>query len=445
MSAWKQQPRPLPSDRLLLSTPIFLGHGIDDAFVPAELSREARHVLARVGFQLEWREYSGTEVEGHWLKAPEESAEPDQLHKSLSTAWASFLGAQQCSHEISALRRTLDEHIQATNLSVTSLQRDTARQHEFAAAIAESRSRIEQHTLDLKWMVTLRDSLSALQQETSRDREHTSKKIIQLSEKVVAQGASLEGMRSTMSQGVGNTQEQCRSVLKKVEFLQGELRELRAEKAVAEQRLAALECQITTMAQARQDQLSEETAKFLDQMLSRHEALAKLHDEHDCGIPTQTAVPARKYFPAQMDMALSGTMQEHSPARHEECSAGGGTQDTQPTAKAKRKMEESPAAHAKRPMSLDGRDIRTLYLSFCDRYKKRPQKCDVDFIWEFIGCIESPAMSRHIQESLVVLLPDYVMRNRYTRRKNPQRHINISKSLTWRKFREALVKVLPPA
>lgn len=96
-------------------------------------------------------------------------------------------------------------------------------------------------------------------------------------------------------------------------------------------------------------------------------------------------------------------------------------------------------------MPLDGRNIRTLYLSFRDRYKKSPPKCDVDFIWEFIGCIESPAMSTHIQESLAMMLPDYVTRSRNTRRKNPQRHVNISKSITWRKFREALVKVPPPA
>lgn len=230
---------------------------------------------------------------------------PDQLHKSLSSAWANFLGAQQCSREISALRRTLDEHIQVTNLSVTSLQRETTRQHELATAIAESRSRIEQHTSDLKEMVTLRDSLSILQRETSRDREHTLKKIIELSEKVVTQQESIEGMRSTMSQDVGNAQEQCRSALEKVEFLQGELRELRAENAAAEQRLAALECQITTMASARQGHLSGETTKFPNQMLSHREALTRLHGERDCEIPTQAAAPARKYLRPQTDIAVS--------------------------------------------------------------------------------------------------------------------------------------------
>ncbi len=56
----------------LLSTPVFLGHGADDGVVDVELGREARRVLDRTGFNVEWKEYSGAEEQGHWLKAPEE-------------------------------------------------------------------------------------------------------------------------------------------------------------------------------------------------------------------------------------------------------------------------------------------------------------------------------------------------------------------------------------
>lgn len=93
------------------------------------------------------------------------------------------------------------------------------------------------------------------------------------------------------------------------------------------------------------------------------------------------------------------------------------------------------------PPASPGQDIRTLYLVFRDRYKSNPPRSDVDFIWEFISRIESPALSVHVQESLATLLPEYVTRSRDTRRKNPQRHITISRGLTWRKFREALVKI----
>lgn len=52
--------------------PMFLGHGIDDAYVDVELGRQAKDVLARVGWAVEWNEYSGADQEGHWLKQPEE-------------------------------------------------------------------------------------------------------------------------------------------------------------------------------------------------------------------------------------------------------------------------------------------------------------------------------------------------------------------------------------
>ncbi|KAF5023099.1 hypothetical protein F66182_4856 [Fusarium sp. NRRL 66182] len=56
----------------LLSTPVFLGHGVDDAYVDVELGRQARDTLSQIGFLVEWKEYSGAELEGHWIKAPDE-------------------------------------------------------------------------------------------------------------------------------------------------------------------------------------------------------------------------------------------------------------------------------------------------------------------------------------------------------------------------------------
>lgn len=229
---------------------------------------------------------------------------PDQLHKSLSAAWGSFLGAQQCSREVSALRRTLDEHIQATSLSIASLQRDAARQHELATtAAAESKSRIEQQVSDSKEIVALRDGLASVQQEIRQSREHASRRIAELSERVGAHRESLEDMKSVLSRDVSTVQEQYRSALEKLELLQGELRELKAEKVVAEQRLAVLECQITAMAQARQEQLSEEMVRFLDQVFSRREELMLSLDKRDCDAPTQTqtqtATQACKYLFAQ--------------------------------------------------------------------------------------------------------------------------------------------------
>jgi len=54
------------------STRVFLGHGTDDAYVDVELGRQARDVLTKFGYSVEWKEYTGAELEGHWIKAPEE-------------------------------------------------------------------------------------------------------------------------------------------------------------------------------------------------------------------------------------------------------------------------------------------------------------------------------------------------------------------------------------
>lgn len=52
--------------------PVFLGHGTDDAYVDVELGRQAKDVLSRVGWTVDWNEYSRADQEGHWLKGPEE-------------------------------------------------------------------------------------------------------------------------------------------------------------------------------------------------------------------------------------------------------------------------------------------------------------------------------------------------------------------------------------
>jgi lysophospholipase II len=72
ISAWGRCFATQQSDMPLLSTPVLLGHGVDDAVVDVDLGRQAHHVLGDVGFQAEWKEYSGAELEGHWMKTPEQ-------------------------------------------------------------------------------------------------------------------------------------------------------------------------------------------------------------------------------------------------------------------------------------------------------------------------------------------------------------------------------------
>ncbi|KIX92841.1 uncharacterized protein Z520_11505 [Fonsecaea multimorphosa CBS 102226] len=70
----------------LLSTPVFLGHGTDDAYVDISLGRHARDVLTRVGFfEVMWKEYVGAEQEGHWFKEPEQVDDIVQFLRTVDT------------------------------------------------------------------------------------------------------------------------------------------------------------------------------------------------------------------------------------------------------------------------------------------------------------------------------------------------------------------------
>jgi hypothetical protein len=325
----------------------------------------------------------------HWATMDTfEASKPDQFHQSLSSAWASFLGAQHCSREVAALRKTLDEHIQQTNLAVTSLQRDTATRNDLlAAAVAESKSKskIEQHAAEIKETAILRISLSAVQQEIRHDREDASRRVTELSEKIDAQQEGLTGWRSAISKDITFMQEQYRQALEKVELLQGELRETRAEKMASDQKLAALESQVDTIAQTRQG-LSGDMVRFLEDMLCHRSDLTRLLELRNLDIPVPSTAPR----PTPMDIPLAHTpalpqevvSHEKPTAQTTHVSQHDNSKNNRPTAAAKRKPKEPLQSQPKRPAppSNPNQDIRSLYLVFRDRYKANPPSSDTAFI-----------------------------------------------------------------
>ncbi|PHH50982.1 hypothetical protein CFIMG_007275RA00001 [Ceratocystis fimbriata CBS 114723] len=68
-----------------LETPVFMGHGADDAYVDIELGREAKEILSEAGFSVSWKEYTGAEEEGHWLKVPEEIDDIEEFLTRIDT------------------------------------------------------------------------------------------------------------------------------------------------------------------------------------------------------------------------------------------------------------------------------------------------------------------------------------------------------------------------
>ncbi|KND94937.1 Acyl-protein thioesterase 1 [Tolypocladium ophioglossoides CBS 100239] len=71
------------SESPFLRTPVFIGHGSDDAYVDVELGRQVTDALLSIGLRVEWRDYVGADEEGHWLKRPEEL---DDIHSFLARA-----------------------------------------------------------------------------------------------------------------------------------------------------------------------------------------------------------------------------------------------------------------------------------------------------------------------------------------------------------------------
>ena len=389
----------------------------------------------------------------HWLPMEAfETSKPDRLHQSLGSAWASFLDAQHCSREVDSLKKSLDQHVQQTNLSITSLQRDTATKHDLlAASVTEVRSKIEQHAVEIRDIATLHTDFSTFQYEAAQNRDNVARKVADLFEKAGAQQESLDGLRSTTSDDFSAIQNQYRLALEKVEALQQELVEARAERLASEHKLAAIESQITAIPQTHQ-QLPTDVVNFLGDIYSCREDLMRLLDKQDLENPAQILAPPlnQTSIPLAQTPATpyAGVPYEQTSAPIVHRDQHDTSEDDRPNTRAKkRRLEDPPQPQVKRPVSprAPSQDMRSLYLVFRDKYKENQPKSDTVFIWQFINSIEDPAMSMHIQESLVAILPEYVKPARDKRCKNPLKLVDISKKLTWRMFREALVKIPGPS
>lgn len=75
-----------PIDASVLTTPMFLSHGADDAWVSVELGRHASRIFKKIVERVEWNESTGAENDGHWLK---ESEGFDQILQFLESNAAS--------------------------------------------------------------------------------------------------------------------------------------------------------------------------------------------------------------------------------------------------------------------------------------------------------------------------------------------------------------------
>lgn len=61
-------PKPDVSSRSALSTPVLLGHAVDDQVVDIELNRQACAALQVLGMEVQWKEYQSG---GRWINEPQ--------------------------------------------------------------------------------------------------------------------------------------------------------------------------------------------------------------------------------------------------------------------------------------------------------------------------------------------------------------------------------------
>lgn len=220
---------------------------------------------------------------------------PDQLQQSVATGWATFLAAQHWSREVDALRRSLNEHI-----------KQTSTQHELlSVAVVQSKpsSPVTEASLE--------NHLESLRQEMMESMS-------QLSQKITSHEERTEHLRSLTSDDIKDVQEKYLSALGMVEYLQGELRDMRSDKVNTENKLTALERDTENKLTALgrqiaallppQTPLPDEAVSFLNQLVSRraevmrilslpcHEEFTQLRQTHGERTPEQISIRPWAYL-----------------------------------------------------------------------------------------------------------------------------------------------------
>lgn len=209
-----------------------------------------------------------------------ETARPDPVHAALGNSWSSYLSAQHQSREVAILRRATNENFKQVDLSVGSLQRDLASHDALVkACAADFRARSEQISTQMAELKPLHESIPSLQQDLARHKEHALRTTSDMNQRLMAMQQGLEGMHTTSSKDLQTVQGQYHSALEKIEFLQGELREMKEEKMGTDAKLSALERKVSNFLQTQAHQeLRIDQRNFLEWIHTRREDLMKLLD-----------------------------------------------------------------------------------------------------------------------------------------------------------------------
>ncbi|KAK1837277.1 hypothetical protein QBC39DRAFT_429643 [Podospora conica] len=360
----------------------------------------------------------------------------DSLQHSLGSSWASYLSAQHSSRELSALKRSVNEQIDSVKASTRSLQQEALRhQNLVATTLSEFREKVGRATSDLSGLRPLQDSLPALRQELQSHREQTSKSLVELSDNFSALQEKVDGVESLASRDTKTAQDRYGAALKTIEFLQGELKVLTAEKIALENKLSAVERKVETLEETNH-RLPEATIEFLASIFSRRDDLLKLLNKPDVLAVHQPPIPAEPDTNIGRVTRAASRILERSPEENI---------PKVPVRKRKEQHRPPPAPTSANRNSSSKQDMGALLSKYKQEYKAHPPGSDVRFIWFFLDDIEDEDASKHVQTWLATAIPKYVTLKRGLRSHKAKdgRHINIRPGLTWKEFLREVLKTPP--
>ncbi|KAK4212494.1 hypothetical protein QBC37DRAFT_424816 [Rhypophila decipiens] len=335
-------------------------------------------------------------------------ARADPTHVSIGNSWSSYLSAQHQSREVSILRRATNDNFKQLDKAVTTLQRDLADHDALVkSCAADFRARSDQIASQLVDIKPLQDSIPTLQQDLARHKENSSKDL-------------------------QTVQGQYRSALEKIEFLQGELREMREEKMSTETKLAALERKVASDIDGLKKLLDQPVASDITTHMTPSTAIS--------AFATSPTMPT--LGPA---IRLQSPVQEEPKISIQDI-------DAKPAGRNKRKRNEPEEEPQQIPWKkIAGThnltQVKWLYHQCKREFKDDPPKSEVAFLWKFFDKIKSPQISRHFQESLADLLPQLVFRKRGAGQAAAEtsddrhRYVTFSADITWKDIERVVWKI----
>lgn len=362
-------------------------------------------------------------------------AEENRLRNILSNGWSEYLRAQHTTRELSTVRQYVEEQVQQLRDSFEKLERyQASHQGLTAAAVTQCKSRCDELMSNFGDLKDLGDRFTRLQKDVGSSQEQITTSAFELGRRLAALQERVEGLNAQLSTDTRGIQSRYTTALELIEFLQRELREVRAANLASSQKLAALERQIETW-QTAPPQLPQDMANFLNGIIPRQDALMKL-------LETSSLTPTINVATQAGEQTYLTTRSANSVLILITLIVKENTEsiEVQRSSPNKQKGRRSRYQRTTKTLALSKiHSLSTLLVEFRERYRNEDPTSDVEYIWDFLNSLEEMGLSKHIQLSLAKQIPSHVE----VRARIRKRYVRIFDTLTWEGFQGALSEVPP--